>query len=951
MDFKEIEKKWAEKWISSRIFESDPDNRAKIFVTFPFPYMNGPLHIGHAFTSTRVDVYARYKRMKGYNVLFPWAWHLTGEPIAGAAERLKRGDMEQYRIFKEVDGVPEEEIKKFVDPVYMAKYYINESKRVLKLLGHSIDWRREFTTTYLDPWFSKFIEWQYLRLRELGFVRKGTHPVVWCPRCKSPTGDHDRLRGEGVSPVEFIILLFKLKDEDCFLAAATLRPETLFGVTNIWLNPDVKYVKITLNGKKMIIAKRAVEKFKEQFDNVKILEEFKGVKYIGKEAIHPIFKQEVIVLPASFVKDNIATAVVMSVPAHAPYDYVALRDLLKDEEKLKKYKLSKEIVERIKPISLIKLEGYSELPAKDIVEKMGIENQLDEKLEEATSIIYREEFYKGILKEITGKYANKVVKDVKKQIVEDFINGGFAFKFYDLPEEVVCRCNTECLVKILKDQWFLKYSDEKWKEEVRKALKHIRILPEEAREEFIKVIDWLEDKACARRTGLGTKLPWDKEWIVETLSDSTVYMAFYTISKTIKEKNIKPEQLTKELFDYIFYGKGNVRDISKATGISEEVIEEMRREFDYYYPVDLRISAKELIPNHLTFYIFHHVALFPNKLPRTIGVNGMIFIEGKKMSKKLGNFITIKKMLEEFGASVTRASLMLLAEGLKDPDFRYDFAKDIEKKLKDFFNFVLKYYNVDEFRTDIKIIDKWLISRIQEHIKNYEEHIENLRTRSALLVALYEIWNDIRWYLKRDKPNIKVLREAIEIWLKLLTPYIPALTEELWYRIGKSSFISLERIPDYDRNKISNEALIFEEMLERLVTDIREIIEFKNLKPKKIYIYTASRDKWIAYLKIAEKLKNKEEIKLKNLIEEIKHEVKNIKRTINFLQNILKDVSKVRENIVYIDEKRLLLDAKTFIEKEFNCEAIIYEEDEDAYDPMKKKHLSIPLKPAIYIEE
>ncbi len=950
MDFKDFEKKWAEEWIKHRIFESNPDNRKKIFVTFPFPYMNGPLHIGHAFTSTRVDVYARYKRMKGYNVLFPWAWHLTGEPIAGAAERLKRGDIEQYRIFKEVDGVPDEEIKKFVDPVYMARYYIRESKEVLKLLGHSIDWRREFTTTELDPWFSKFIEWQYLKLRELGYVRKGTHPVVWCPNCKSPTGDHDRLKGEGVSPVEFIIIKFKLKDEDTYLAAATLRPETLFGVTNMWLNPEIRYVKINLNGEKLIVAKESYLKFKEQFENVKLIEEINPKELIGKSVIHPIYKNDIIILPAKFVRDDIATGVVMSVPAHAPYDYVALRDLVENPNILKSFGIDINLVKNIKPISLIKLEGYSEYPAEDIVIKMGIKNQLDKKLEEATSIIYREEFYKGILKEITGEYSGKVVKDIKKKIIEDFIKMGISFRFYDLPEEVVCRCNTRCIVKILKDQWFLKYSDENWKRKVKEALKNIRILPEEAREEFLKVIDWLEDKACARRTGLGTRLPWDKEWIVETLSDSTVYMAFYTISRIIKEKNIKPEQLKKELFDYIFYGEGNPEDVSKITGISKEVIEEMRKEFDYYYPVDLRISAKELIPNHLTFYIFHHVALFPHKIPRIIGVNGMIFIEGKKMSKKLGNFITIKKMLEEFGSSVTRASLMLLAEGMKDPDFRYEFAKDIERKLKELFNFMLKIYNTNNYRRDIKLIDKWLISKMQERLREYEEHLENLRTRSALLVALYEMWNDVRWYLKRDIPNIDILREFVEVWLKMLTPYIPAFTEEIWHRIGKNSFISLERIPDYDESKIVKEALIFEKMLERLISDIREIIEFKNLKPKRIYIYTASRDKWLAYLSVVERLNKGEKISIKNIINDIKDKVSDIERTVRYLQNLLKDISKVERDIVYIDEKKLLEDSREFLEREFGCEFIIFDEDEAKYDPMNKRKNASPLKPAIYIE-
>ena len=88
-EWREIEDKWRKEWEKARIFEADPDpKRKKCFVTFPYPYMNGPLHLGHGFTATRVDVYARYKRMKGFNTLFPWAWHWTGEPIVGAALRV-----------------------------------------------------------------------------------------------------------------------------------------------------------------------------------------------------------------------------------------------------------------------------------------------------------------------------------------------------------------------------------------------------------------------------------------------------------------------------------------------------------------------------------------------------------------------------------------------------------------------------------------------------------------------------------------------------------------------------------------------------------------------------------------------------------------------------------------------------------------------------------------------
>jgi len=215
-------------------------------------------------------------------------------------------------------------------------------------------------------------------------------------------------------------------------------------------------------------------------------------------------------------------------------------------------------------------------------------------------------------------------------------------------------------------------------------LNQAAIYPETARQWFINIIDWLKEWPCARKSGLGTPLPWSPGWIVETLTDSTVYMAFYTINKHLKQYNIKAEQLTGEVFDYIFYGEGNPRKIAAWSRIDPKILEEMRSEFLYWYPVDLRVSAKELLPNHLTFFLFQHVALFPDHLPRGIGVNGMLSIEGKKMSKSKGNFVTLKDALNQFGADATRCALLLGGEGMDDPDWRRENVRDVRSKLRAF---------------------------------------------------------------------------------------------------------------------------------------------------------------------------------------------------------------------------------------------------------------------------
>ncbi|MEM2888592.1 MAG: leucine--tRNA ligase [Candidatus Bathyarchaeia archaeon] len=959
-NWEKIEEKWRKEWEKAHIFEADPDpKRKKFFITFPYPYMNGPLHIGHGFTATRVDIYARFMRMKGFNTLFPWAWHWTGEPILGAALRVQKGDPELIKALKEIDGVPESELQKFVDPVYMANYYTREGKEAVKRIGFSVDWRREFHTTSLEPTYSRFIEWQYETLREKGYVTRGTHPVVWCPNCESPTGDHDRLEGEGVSPEEYTLLKFQYGD--AYLPAATFRPETIFGVTNMFINPEAVYVEAKVNGEKWIVSKEAARKLSEQLKKVEVLREFKGAELIGKCFVDPVSKRALPILPGWFVSPESATGVVYSVPAHAPADWIALRDLVKKPDELRKFGIDPSIVESIKPISLISLEEYGEFPAVEIVEQLGVKDQFDPRVNEATSIIYRKEFHTGVLKPITGKYAGKKVQEVKAELIDDFKKLNIADSMYDLPEKVVCRCTTTCIVKILSDQWFLRYSDPEWKKMAHEVVDTANVFPEEARAYFHDKLDWLHDWACARRTGLGTPLPWSSGWIIETLSDSTVYMAFYTIVKHIRLHNIKPEQLTHAVFDYIFYGEGNAEILAKKSGIPISVLNEMKEEFEYWYPVDMRVSAKELVPNHLSFFIFQHTALFPKKhWPRGIGVNGMLSIEGQKMSKSKGNFLTLRNSLDRFGADVTRLTLVLGAEGMDDPDWREENAKGIDARLMALQRFVSDLVKLHG-DTKIKNIDRWLLSTVQRRVKTVTEALEIMKTRTAAEVAFFEIWNDIRWYMRRtEAPNVKILKETVDIWVRLIAPFTPYLSEELWHILGNESFISLAEWPIYDTSKIDNAAEESEELVKSLLSDTINITKATKIIPKHVYFYVAASWKWKAYLETLQKAQaGKVEMKdvMKDLLKfpEMQKKAKDLAtflgKTIMEINMSSEDLKKMKLDIGSLDEKTIIEEAKGFLQKELNAEVSVYnEEDQQKYDPKNRATQSKPYRPAIYME-
>jgi leucyl-tRNA synthetase len=956
---RQIEEKWRKKWEKAKIFEAEPDpTQKKCMVNFPFPYMNGPLHVGHGFTATRVDAYARFKRMQGYNVLFPWAWHWTGETIAGASERVKMGDETLITALRDVDGVSEEDLKRFVDPVYMASYYTDDSREAVKRLGFSVDWRREFHTTSLYPTFSKFVEWQCDRLREKGYIIQGTYPVVWCPHDQSPTGDHDRQTGEGVVPEEYTLIKFRM--DDFYLPSATFRPETIYGITNIWINPDADYVKAFVNGEKWIISQIAADKLKEQQKKIKIINKFKGREIIGRHFTSPISPRKMLILPGWFVDPNNASGVVYSVPAHAPYDWLALRDLQKNPKLLRDFNIDPQEVMKIKSVSMINVDGFGDHPAIELVEQMGVMDQHDPKAEEATKVLYKKEFHGGVLKEICGEYAGKKVNEVKETLIQDFKEKGIADSMYDLPEPVICRCLTPCLVKVLEEQWFIKYSDATWKTETKKALNQASIYPETARQWFINIIDWLKEWPCARKSGLGTPLPWSPGWIVETLTDSTVYMAFYTINKHLKQRKIKAEQLTHEVFDYIFYGQGNPDKIATESHISHKILDEMRSEFLYWYPVDLRISAKELLPNHLTFFLFQHVALFPKHLPRGIGVNGMLSIEGKKMSKSKGNFVTLKDALNEFGADATRCALLLGGEGMDDPDWRRENVRDVRNKLRGFLSLAA---NIIESEKEKKIgrLEEWLESMLQHRIKTITESMESLKTRTAIENAVFEVWNDFRWYIRRkEKTDSTFLKEALEIWISLLAPFAPHICEEIWNKMGKSGFVSMANWPVYNKKKVNVRAEETENLIKNVLEDTSNILRATKIVPKEIYYYSAAPWKWKVYLTA---LRNSisTPLVLSDLMKELMQDpdLKMVAGKVSkFARGITEEISRMPKDkkmkqleIGTVDEETLLKKTKAFFGRDFIAKIHTYpEDDQQLYDPQKKAGFARPYRPAIYIE-
>lgn len=966
IDWNAIQEKWQKEWEQARIFEADPDpTKKKFFITVAYPYPNSPQHIGHARTYTLTDVHARYLRMRGYNVLFPMAFHYTGTPILAMAERIAKGDPELVDDFLRVYHVPKEKLKDFVEPIEIARYFHEELKRGMKEMGFSIDWRREFTT--IDPTYSRFIEWQFRKLREKGLITKGSHPVGWCPNDGNPVGQHDTVGDVEPEIGQYVLLKFKMGD--AFLPTATLRPETIFGVTNIWVKPEIVYVKARVDGEDWIISEPCLQKLEYQNRKATVVERIPGSKLVGKTAANPMTSAPVIVLPAEFVDPESATGVVMSVPAHAPYDYQALIDLEQNSELLKRHEIEREAVVKLTPIGVVTLDGFSDFPAVDVVKRLGITQQTDPKLEEATTEVYSKEFHSGRMRNDTGAYAGLSVAQARDRVRDDLIAKGGADVMYEIINRpVTCRCGTQCVVKMFENQWFINYGDAEWKALARECLKSMSILPEEFRVEIDYAIGWLREKACARKLGLGTHLPWDPDWIIESLSDSVIYMAYYTLAKQISKLRLKPEQLPDEVLDYLLLGQGAPEQLAKSASVESSKLKMMHDEFAYFYPVDSRHSGRDLIPNHLTFYIFNHAAIFPREnWPRQIVTNGSVLMEHAKMSKSFGNIIPLRDAIAQHGADAVRLSTVSAAELIQDVEFSHQAAASLKERIERMYasaQSIIEGHANGAGSVHGGNEEKWILSRLQSCIRDMTAAMDKLRAREAVHHALYELEQDLSWYMRRAAArsgvNADVVSKVLDVRVRLMAPFTPFISETIWSMMGKQGFVSTADWPQPDMAMIDERAEEIENLIRTTMEDVARILKTTGMSPKKLYLYTAAEWKWLLYLKALE-IAAKGPLGVPDLMKagssdptlrgKMKEISKLAPRLAKDMQATASDMQEKRRRLGRINERDALENAVAFLGKEFKCEIIVFDEsDGGKYDPKGRAQTAQPFRPAIYVE-
>lgn len=346
-DHKKIENKWQKIWEEENTFATSDDlSKPKSYVLDMFPYPSGEgLHTGHVKVYTASDVYARYKRLRGFRVLHPTGWDAFGLP----AERFA--------------------IKNKVHPRVSVDNNVANFKRQMKAVGLSYDWDREIDTT--DPKFYKWTQWMFLKMYEKGLAYEAYQPIVWCPTCQTGLSNED-LEGNACEicgtiaekkPMRQWVLkiteyadrlvddLEILKDwPESFKEAErnwigrsegaeidfvvdgtgekikvfTTRADTLFGATYVVLSPEHKLVselKSSIKNWDEVVKYQEVASRKTEIERTSEGKEKTGVKLDGIWAINPANEEKLPIFIADYVLAHYGTGAIMAVPAHDERDF------------------------------------------------------------------------------------------------------------------------------------------------------------------------------------------------------------------------------------------------------------------------------------------------------------------------------------------------------------------------------------------------------------------------------------------------------------------------------------------------------------------------------------------------------------------------------------------------------------------------------------------------------
>lgn len=757
----DFEKKWQGVWENRKVFEAEENSKKeKFYNLIMFPYPSGTIHVGHVKNYTIGDVVARFKKMKGFNVLHPFGYDSFGLPAENAA--IKKGNIH-----------PETWTLKNIETI----------RKQIKSTGISYDWSRELMTSSEE--YYKWTQWIFLKMYEEGLAYKKNAPVNWCPSCNTVLANEQVVNGkcercdtdveikqlnqwyfkitdyadkllndidkldnwpENVKTMQKnwigksvgAEVDFSVFDKDEKITVFTTRPDTLFGVTFMAVAPESPLVDtLTKNENKEEMQKflkkvSMQDRFKRTAEGV----EKEGV-FTGSYAINPVNNEKIPIYVANYILYEYGTGAIMAVPAHDERDF----------DFAKKYNIN--IRRVIKP-------------------KDEEDNELENAFTEDGVMINSDKF-NGIpnrkaLKEIVKWLEEKNLGTKKTQFkLRDWLISRQRYWGAPIPIIYCDKCGTVPVpdknlpVELPKDVKF----DASGKS------------PLVDHEKF-------HDIKCPNCGGSARR----ETDTMDTFVDSSWYYLRY----------INPH-MNDKIFD------------------SEKVNE--------WLPVDQYIGGVEHAILHLLYSRFitkflKDINLINFDEPfKNLFTQGMLYKDGAKMSKSKGNVVSPEEIINKYGTDTLRTYVLFIGPPEKDAEWNESGVEGVYRFLNKLWNnyylFLDKIQGIDFNKNSLKMTtkeEKSLRRKLHSMIQKMTRDIEGNFQFNTAISAMMELSNELHSYLnsiEENEWNLMLLREVSENFVLLLSPFAPHIAEELWHEMGNSNLIVESLWPEYDNEAMKKD--------------------------------------------------------------------------------------------------------------------------------------------------
>lgn len=732
----ELEKKWYSRWKEGGYFE--PRGTGEPFtIMIPPPNITAPLHMGHALNLVIQDFIIRFKRMKGFRVLW-----VPGEDHAGIATQ----NAVEKDLAKKGTNRKEMGREKFLETTWdWAKEYRQRIREQIEAMGCSVDWSRERFT--MDDGLSEAVRKAFVDLYKEGLIYRGKYIVNWCPRCSTVLSDeeveHEDEKGA------FYHIKYPIKGGEEFVVIATTRPETMLADTAVAVYPsDERYSDLT-----------------------------------GKTVILPLMEREIPIIQDRYVDPSFGTGALKVTPAHDPNDFqIGLRHGL-------------EVIEVIDKDAKINENG--------------------------------------------GKYRGLDRYEARKQVVKDLEEQGFLIKVEPMVHAVgrCYRCDT-VVEPSLSDQWYVKVGPLAERAIAAVENGEVVFFPETWKKVYLNWMREIRDWCISRQLWWGHRVP---VWYCDDCNEVIVEENDPSVCPKCGSRKLRQDE---DVLDTWFS--------SQLWPFTTLGWPETTPDLETFYPTSVLVTAFDIIFFWVARMIMAGYHFIGDRPFDHVYITRLIRDKnGRKMSKSLGNGIDPLDVIKEHGTDAMRFTLAILAAQNHDIKLDvkfFDTYKKFANKIWNAARFALLnmegFEEIDLRKEKLAIEDRWILSRLARSVKTVEESIDSYDFPSAAKTIYSFFWNEFcDWYIESIKPRLNgggrdrtiaqnVLVRILDSSLRMLHPFMPYITEELWQRLPDSKGVLIaSEWPEFDESDfdVSSENE-FSKIME-MVRGIRNVKAEMNIPP------------------------------------------------------------------------------------------------------------------------